>query len=480
MTTGASRRNLLVGVAATALHALAGPGWAEPGKRRLNILIFLTDDQNWCTVGYEGHPLAVTPNIDRLARAGVAFRNSFVTAPICASSRATLFSGTYLAHHKFNFSTAGLPMRVLPRLFPSLLREAGYRTGLVGKLGIWFEQSVLQKVGKHLGFVSEDAGLFDVYEPVGRLPYISEDEDGVVRHSLDKIELRARRFLRDLPRNQPFCLIVGFNAPHITERMDGQGRYEPAPRDRNLLPAATVPVPRLNDPEILAALPEVLKPPVMTGEEAKGWSGKDPTNEFVNYFRLIGGVDRVVGSVCKELDAAGLANDTVILFTSDNGLSMGDRGLYGKWSHFDESLRVPFILHDPGARASAGSRPEAFALNIDVPSTVLDYAGIDTPAEYRGRSLRPFAEGVTPEDWRTEFYGEQKDETDLALPDWIGIRSHRFAYAEYETSEGPLYFLTDTQADPDQLLNLADDPAYATRLEEYQSRARRYRKEYSL
>ena len=133
-----------------------------------------------------------------------------------------------------------------------------------------------------------------------------------------------------------------------------------------------------------------------------------------------------------------------------------------------------------GLANSAGSRPEAFALNIDVPSTVLDYAGIDTPAEYRGRSLRPFAEGVTPEDWRTEFYGEQKDETDLALPDWIGIRSHRFAYAEYETSEGPLYFLTDTQADPDQLLNLADDPAYATRLEEYQSRARRYRKEYSL
>ena len=180
----------------------------------------------------------MTPNIDKLAHGGVAFRNSFVTTPICASSRATLYSGTYFAHHHFNFGTPALPEAMLPQMFPVLLQGAGYRTGLIGKLGIWFDQSYIAKIGKRLGLVREDAGLFDVYEGVGREPYISKDDDGVARHSLDKIERRALKFLKEQPADQPFCLIVSFNVPHITPRMDGQGRYEPAPEDADLLPGA--------------------------------------------------------------------------------------------------------------------------------------------------------------------------------------------------------------------------------------------------
>jgi len=476
-----SRRSLLSSVAAGALGFVFRSAKAEGSQRKPNILILLTDDQNWKVVGYEGHPLAVTPNIDRIAQTGVAFRNSFVTTPICASSRATLYSGTYLAHHGFNFSMPGLPEEILPQLFPTLLREAGYRTGLIGKLGIWFDQSTLEKVGKRLGLVAEDAGLFDVLEMVGREPYISEDEDGVMRHSLDKVELRALRFLDQQSKDKPFCLVLSFNEPHITPRMDGQGRYEPAEEDRDLFPDAKVPLSEISDPKVFEALPAVLKPEIMASpEEAGPWLGLDPTNEYVNYFRLIGGVDRVIGSVLEKLDAIGAAEDTVIIFTSDNGLSMGDRRLAGKWTHFDESIRVPLAIYDPKERRGAGTRPDAFALNVDLPSTILDYAGIDTPAEYRGRSLRPFVRGQTPEDWREEFYCEQLDYTNLSLPDWIGIRSEKYSYAEYFFGGTSVYFLTDANADPLELENLADDPDHAGKFAEYRDRARRLRKEYSL
>lgn len=476
-----SRRTVLSGLAASVSSFFLGNRKAAAAERKPNILIFLSDDQNWRTLGFEGHPLAVTPNIDRLAQQGVAFRNSFVTTPICAASRATVFSGTYLAHHGFNFTTPGLPEALMPLMFPTLLRNAGYRTGLVGKLGIWFDASLVQKVGKWLGLAREDVGLFDIYEGVGREPYISEDDDGVKRHSLDKVERRALRFLADQPADKPFCLVVAFNEPHITPRMDGQGRYEPAPEDRSLLPDAKVPVSEISDPAIFDALPTVLKPPIMTSPaEVNPWLGLDPTQEFVDYFRLIGGVDRVVGSVLDALRSSGRDGDTVVIFTSDNGLSLGDRRLAGKWTHFDECIRVPLVIHDPMNREGAGSRPEQFALNVDLPSTILDYAGIEAPAEYRGRSLLPIVRGDAPSDWRQEFFCEQQDTTNLLLPDWIGIRSHDYAYAEYFFDGTSEFFLTDVHADPLQLNNLAEDPAHAATLAEYRDRARRDRKEYSL
>jgi len=469
------------GFAAGILQMMANLRKAGAVEKRPNFLIFLSDDQNWKAVGYEGHPLAVTPNIDNLARNGVAFRNSFVTTPICAASRATLYSGTYYAHHKFNFGSPSLPMPMLQQMFPALLHQAGYRTGLVGKLGIWFDQGILVKIGKRLGLAREDAGLFDIYEPVGREPYISEDEDGVPRHSVDKIELRALRFLEKQSDDQPFCLVVSFNVPHITSSTNGQGRYEPSPKDAGLLPGAKVPISEISDPRIFLSLPPVLKPEIMTSHaQVDPWLGLDPTNEFVNYFRLIGGMDRVIGSILAALTAMGKNEDTIVVFTSDNGLSMGDRRLAGKWTHFDESLRVPLVIFDPRERTTAGSRPVDFALNLDLPSTILDYAGIETPAEYRGRSLRPFVLGKAPKDWRQEFYCEQEDATDLNLPDWIGIRSKEYSYAEYFSRDTSVYFLTDVKNDPLQLHNLADDPLYSDILAEYRERARRYRKEYSL
>jgi arylsulfatase A-like enzyme len=444
-----------------------------------NIILFLSDDQKWNVVGYEGHPLAVTPNIDALARRGVAFKNSFVTTPICASSRATLLTGTYYAKHKFNFGTAKLSEDFWPTMFPNLLRDAGYKTALIGKLGVWFEENLLGGIGRKLGLVAADNGLFDLFELVERSPYISEDEDGVPRHSLDKIDRRARRFLSNQDKSQPFCLIVAFNAPHITASMNGQGRYEPAEAEADMLPGAKVPVSPLSDPAIFDALPDVLTPPVMTGPEADKWLGTDPKNEFVDYFRLVAGVDRVVGSVLDAVRTLGFEEDTVVMFTSDNGLSLGDRRLSGKWTHFDESVRVPLVIYDPRDTARAGTRPDEFVLNVDLPSTILDFAGVEIPKEYQGRSLVPFVEGAYPVDWRTEFYGEHEVQLGQNIPNWIGVRSADYVFAEYFDEGQSVFFLTDERSDENEIVNLAGDPDYTAVLDAYRQRANEYRKLYS-
>lgn len=470
-----------------ALRAIAAAGVAPFMARaangheghRPNIILFLSDDQKWDVVGYEGHPLAITPHIDALARQGVAFKNSFVTTPICASSRATLMTGTYFAKHHFNFGTPKLSEAFWPELFPNLLKQAGYKTALIGKLGVWFEDGLWGELGRKIGWNTEDSGLFDVFVPVERTPYISEDDDGVKRHSLDKIERHARAFLAEQDKDQPFCLIVSFNVPHITESMDGQGRYQIAEEEEGSLPGARVPVSRLSDPAIFDALPDVLTPPIMAGEEAQKWLGTDPTNEFVNYFRLVAGMDRVVGSVLEEVKLDGIDGDTVILFTSDNGLALGDRRLSGKWTHFDESVRVPLVIYDPRDTSRAGTRPEEFVLNVDLAPTILDFAGVEIPESYQGRSLVPFVEGSYPTDWRTEFYGEHDVKLGQRIPDWIGVRDANYVFAEYADGKNSVYFLTDEHSDADEIVNLAGDPRYASVLEAYRVKAHDYQARYA-
>lgn len=473
------RRDVLRAISLTGMTSLLPGKLRAASDRKPNFLIFLTDDQKWDVVGYEGHPLARTPNINSIAAAGVAFRNSFVTTPICASSRASLLTSTYFSRHRFNFGTVGMPLDLYDTSFPQVLSRNGYRTGLIGKLGVWFDDGFLAAVERRLGWASVDGGLFDVYQPVGRMPYISEDDDGVKRHELDKIDRRAQAFLGDQSLERPFCLVIGFNDPHITGSTPGQGRYQPADAEKYLFPQAKVPVSDLNDPEIFEELPDILKTAETTGDQAWAWSGKDPSNEFVDYFRLVAGVDRIIGNILEKLRITNLDRDTVVIFTSDNGLSLGDRGLAGKWSHFDESLRVPFILYDPRNKAAAGTRPSELVLNVDVAPTILELAGIPIPSGYQGMSLARFLDPGPQPDWREEFLCEYEGDLGREIPDWIGLRSEIYKFAHYLNAEPPVYFLNDLRTDPEEIENLADDPSDLALRNELEERTLYYRKLYA-
>ncbi|MFT5131485.1 MAG: hypothetical protein ACI8W8_005121, partial [Rhodothermales bacterium] len=180
-----------------------------------------------------------------------------------------------------------------------------------------------------------------------------------------------------------------------------------------------------------------------------------------------------------SLKQQGLADNTVVIYTADNGYYRAERGFAGKWSHFEQSQRVPLIIYDPRSpKQRQGKLTDSMVLNIDMPSTMLDLAGVDIPASWQGRSLKPILEGMTPSDWREDFFCEHLM-GNRSIPMWEGVRGTRFKYARYFQQDPPYEFLHDLKTDPDELRNLIDDPEYGPVLEKLRQRSDEYVKAYS-
>jgi arylsulfatase A-like enzyme len=196
------------------------------------------------------------------------------------------------------------------------------------------------------------------------------------------------------------------------------------------------------------------------------------------YFRMISGIDHTIGRIRKALEAKGLAENTVIIYTGDNGYYMGDRGFAGKWSHYDQSLRVPLIIYDPRLpKSRQGQVIAPMVLNVDLPATMLEIGGVELPAHYQGRSLVPLVESKTPPTWRSDFFCEHlMDHPDI--PKWEGVRARRYMYARYFEQEPPYEYLHDLEIDPDQLNNFVDDPKYGKILARMRRRCDNLRDEY--
>jgi hypothetical protein len=184
---------------------------------------------------------------------------------------------------------------------------------------------------------------------------------------------------------------------------------------------------------------------------------------------MVSGIDGAIGRFMKALEEAGLADNTIIVYSADNGYHMGNRGFAGKWSHYEESLRVPLIITDPRApKSQQGQVTDALALNLDLPATFLDWAGVQIPKRYQGHSLEPVVSKGKPADWRTETYHEHFAVRNR-IPAYEGLRTERYKYMRY-IDHGNREFLHDLKNDPDELINLADDPAHATTLENLRER----------
>lgn len=419
-----------------------------------NILFLFADDQRYDTLGCAGHPIVQTPAIDRLAAQGVRFRNAFVTTAVCWVSRAVVLTGQSVRAHAQRDAVPTVTPRALSTIFPLQLRAAGYRTGHIGK---W-----------HLipppGF--NPAAQFDHYEAIGRNPYFKTLPDGTRRHETDLVCDRGIEFIKAQPKDQPFCLNLWFNAAHAedNDRRPGIGHYPWPPSVDGLYDDRAIPPPRLSDPAIVARHPEFLLESI---NRARFFWGYDTPEKYQTnvraYYRMISGIDRAIARVIAALETVGLAENTIIVYSADNGYYLGDRGFQGKWSHYDESLRVPLVIYDPRLpREQRGRVVDAMALNVDLPATFLDWAGIEKPAAYEGRSLRALMQGQTPPDWRRHFFGEHVDLAPTLT--WEGIRGERYVYARYFDQVPVFEFLHDLKADPDQLRNLAADASHADTL----------------
>ncbi len=418
---------------------------AEP---RPNFVFLLTDDQRADTVGPTNYGPLSTPNIDRLAQQGVRFSNAFVTTSICCISRASYLTGRLSRNHGVGDFVTPLAPEILAKSFPALLHQAGYRTGCLGKWGIGGP---------------EPTGVFDTWHAWGGQGDFFETIDGRQVHNSQMLADRATAFLKSGPAQQPFCLLVYYKSPHDP--------YQPDPRDAQLYEDATFSFPRTASAEHFATLPEFIRTSEGYTRAQKSHPTPEAYQEFVKqYLRCIAGVDRSVGQIMSTLDELQLADNTVIVYASDNGFFLGEHGMSHKWLMHEESIRVPLIVKDPRLPKALTNRVcDDLVLNIDVAPTILALADVAPPDDLDGRSLTPLLRGQKIA-WREDFFYEHHYHHGGKIPRTEGIRNHDWKYITYFDVNPAYEELYDLQNDPLEEHNLAADPKHREQFEKMKKR----------
>lgn len=425
-----------------------------------NIVFFFTDDQTTSTLGCYGNEIIQTPNIDELARRGTRFENAFVSHSICWVSRTTILTGLVGRSYGTPSDPDVARADAVRTLYSDILRDHGYRTGYFGK---WHAKMPP-------GYQRQDH--FDAFEAIGRNPFYKKLPDGSLRHETELIVDRGIEFVRQQPKDKPFALNMWFNACHAedSDRRPGIGHF-PWPRAVDgMYEDLTMPRPRLDDSEIFEAQPDFLRTTINRARYFWRWNTepKYQTNMRA-YYRMVSGIDGAIGRFLKVLEELGIADNTIIVYSADNGYHMGNRGFAGKWSHYEEALRVPLIIMDPRVEiAQQGQVTDAMALNVDLPATFLDWAGATIPSRYQGTSLRRVVAAGKPSDWRTETFHEHFAVRNR-IPAFEGLRNAKYKYVRYFDHDN-YEFLHDLENDPDELVNLAKDPNHEATLKSMRQR----------
>lgn len=427
-------------------------GTTRAGLNRPNLLVLLCDDLRSDCLGCTGHPVLKTPHIDRLAAEGVRFKNTFVTTAICCVSRASFISGRYARHHKVaDFNTALAP-ELLAATFPAVLHRAGYHTGCFGKWGLGGEPP---------------KGVFDVWDAWGGQGEFFHDVEGEPIHNSEYLTRRTAEFLRTKPAQNPFCLLVYYKSPHDP--------YQPDPRDVELFRDVRIEPPPTYTDRHFGAMPEFIRRSEGRTRAMKVHPTPEEYQEFVKqYLRCIAGVDRSAGEIRRLLDELKLADNTIVVFTSDNGFFLGEHGLSHKWLMHEESIRIPLIIRDPRTSAVISQRElDPLVLNIDLAPTLLELAGVAIPEGTDGRSLKPLLDGEAVP-WRTDFFYEHHFHYGGKIPRSEGVRTAKWKYITYYDVEPAYEELYDLKHDPREEHNLAGDPAHRDRLESLRKRYHEY------
>jgi arylsulfatase A-like enzyme len=497
--------------------ALAGPlaslaGCAGIGSRPPNILFVFSDDHAPHAIGAYGSRINRTPNIDRIAREGAVFTNSFCTNSICAPSRAVVLTGKH-SHLNGKIDNRGT-FDITQQIFPRLMQDAGYQTAMIGK---W-----------HLRADPEGFDYWEVLPGQGR--YYNPDfrtPDGTVRHEgyvTDIITDLTRDWLQNhRDPDRPFVAMCQHKAPHrnwmpgpqhltmyedvdipepetlfddysnraspaANQEMSIANHFYPAydlkispadpdnETDRNLWNGSFS---RLNEAQ-QAAWEAVYGPRNERFRQA-GLEGEERIRYYYqryikDYLRCIASVDDNIGRLLAWLDEADLSRDTIVIYSSDQGFYLGDHGWYDKRWMYEESLRMPFIVRWPG-RIQPGARVPQMIQNIDYAPTFLDAAGIPIPEDMQGESLVPLMEGRSPASWRSSIYYHYYEFPAVHMvAKHYGVRTerHKLVYY-YETEEWELF---DLETDPRELTNRYGDPAYDAITVDLKTELRRLRAYY--
>ncbi|MHC4743564.1 MAG: sulfatase-like hydrolase/transferase [Planctomycetota bacterium] len=477
---------------------------ARKARKRPNIIYLMSDDQRWDTLGCYGNPEFKTHNLDKLAEQGVLFENCYYAVSICMPSRATVLTGQFMSRHRCGFDRPTdytISRSEFALTYPMALRKAGYRTGFIGKLGFAVTEEKVRpcrELWKNPDYMP--AGQFDYWRGwPGQAPrgeYWPKDfgpkeshEKTRHPHLTDVMGDLILDFVRTNPADKPFCLSVSFHAPKgALVPSDAKPEYDKQfDGVRFKLPGNYVA--GENDD-----LPDLIK---------RNWRGLDYHRrytwtpelyqKFVRRQAALGyGIDVVVGRLVKELKDRGLLENSVIIYTSDNGFFNGSHGLDGKALLYEESMRAPLIVFDGRLpRRMRGRRLRELISTVDFAPTIMDLADLSTRDSMQGVSFKPLIEGRDVR-WRDAVFLENNFTQFKALPlaqakddpqalaktkrDSLrchGIRAERWKYIRFFEVEPVFEELFDLKGDPLEQHNLAAEAKYANVLDELRARCDR-------
>ena len=430
--------------------------------KRPNIIFLLTDDHRWNSLGIMGNKIIKTPNLDELGRKGTVFKNAYVTTAICCVSRASMLRGQYMSRHKINDFVTNFSKEELAKTYPIMLRKSGYYTGFIGKFGVGNPKA--QPKSEFDFWAGSDKPQPD---------YEMKDENGNFIHHNDVVDQEIKRFFEKNDKTKPFCLSVSFKAPHI---QDGDPRqFIAQKRLMKLYVNDSIPLPEKADPKYWNNQPDFFRTDKNIARER--WYLQFANNTMYqesvrNYFRLITGVDEVVGNLVTTLKEKGLSENTVIIFMSDNGHYLGEYGLTGKWFGHEESVRVPLIIYDPRNKNLQNKTAHQFALNIDIAPTIIALAGLQPDQATQGINLVEMVENKRQS--RAEFFYEHTFLGSPQLPKVEGVIRKDMKYMKY--IEHGYEELFDLKVDSDEKVNQSKNSKYTANLLEMRRKYENWKK----
>lgn len=420
-----------------------------------NLIFLLADDLRWDKVGFMGDTIISTPALDALAAQATVFDRAYVTTAICSVSRATILSGQYARRHKKWGFGPGFGADQWEDTYPGQLSAAGYRTGFIGKYGVGEYQFASQQFDFWRGFNGQGS-------------YRAQDANGAPIHLTQLMGEQSVDFINGATPDddRPFALSVSFKSPHVQDPNNWETAFDST--YAAFYEDEYFPQPEAAEPQFYDHFP----PAEFENNEARRrWQARlgDPDraqNQLEGYYRLIHGLDRAVNQIVTALEASGQAENTVIIFTSDNGMYLGEYGFSGKWYGSEPSIRVPFFIYDPRPGATA-KRSDYMALAVDVGPTLLSLAGVPAPEVMQGNDLSPLLRGEeAPE--RLGFFYEHLWPGPNPIPSTQGvvIPPHKYMryFPQFDTTALVFEEIYDWQSDSIEVNNLANDPALRAQL----------------
>jgi N-acetylglucosamine-6-sulfatase len=436
---------------------------------RPNFVFIMTDDQAADAVSYQGrYPWLQTPNIDRLAAEGAAFENFFVSTSLCSPSRAAILTGAYGHINGVTYNEQSDPK--IP-IFPSMLQAARYQTAYIGK---WhMEHHARPRAGFDYWLSFKGQGTYT--NPKLNVNGVETQIEGYTTDILTDYTETWLREQREV--DKPFCLFVMHKAnhdpmtpaPRHVDAWPGQAfgdapesfTYDMSDRPAWQRHAAKYGVhQQVFHQNRDQPTPERIAP--------KNWEKWHLQQKMMNHLRCILAVDESVGRIYATLQEIGELDNTVLIFTSDNGYFLGEHRRNDKRLAYEESIRVPFVMRYP-ALIPAGTTVKAPCVNIDVAPTFLELAGAEPDAQFQGRSLLPVLDGETPDDWREYvFYQYFQEQYAPGIPTMLAVRTDRWKYIHHPDLPEDIGELYDLAADPKEMRNQYLNPEYAEQLQQMQ------------